>query len=109
MRKGAILKALDYSPTCVHSPEKVFQTQAAQEELKPIVDQMKAEREEVMKQAQQVRSGAKYRDLMDAMDKLTKNIQLLSGEDTEKATMTLTWDDANKNPVQPKGMGTDSA
>ncbi len=35
--------------------------------------------------------NVEYNDLINGIDKLTKNIQLLSGEDTERTQYTFTW------------------
>ncbi len=50
---------------------------------KPILDRLIIERDRAMKALRGKISKAKYRDLTDAIDKLTKNIQLLSGKPTE--------------------------
>ena len=52
------------------------------DELAPIVNQMMDHRAEVMKEMAKKLPKAKYRDLTDSLDKLTKNIQLLSGNKT---------------------------
>ena len=50
---------------------------------KPILEQLFEERNRAIKALKGKISKAKYRDLTDAIDKLTKNIQLLSGKPTE--------------------------
>jgi hypothetical protein len=54
------------------------------EELEPIVAELEAHRIEVMKRMRKEFSKARYRDLSDSLDKLTKNIQLLSGKATDR-------------------------
>lgn len=54
------------------------------DEFEPIVEKMIAERTRAIEAMAGKLSEAKYRDLTDAQDKLTKNIQLLSGKETEK-------------------------
>jgi len=44
-----------------------------------------------MKRLPKVRAKAKYRDLMDGLDKTTKNIQLLSGKETSREDVTYRW------------------
>jgi hypothetical protein len=54
-----------------------------------IVDELLIEREKIINGLNRVRSRAKYRDLIDGLDKTTKNIQLLTGKDTEKINFGL--------------------
>ena len=67
---------------------KTFQ-EVINEGKKPILERMIIERDRAMKAMKGKISKAKYRDLMDAIDKLTKNIQLLSGGLTED--VKITW------------------
>ena len=55
------------------------------EDLDPIVAELEAHRLEVMQRMRKEFSKARYRDLSDALDKLTKNIQLLSGKATDRS------------------------
>lgn len=59
------------------------------DELEPIVKAMIKERNAVIKAMKSKRGKAKYRDLTDALDKLTKNVQLLSGGKTENVGLSL--------------------
>lgn len=54
-----------------------------QEELDPIVAKLEAHRLKVIDRLAKKLDAATYRDLTDSLDKLTKNIQLLSGKATE--------------------------
>jgi hypothetical protein len=54
------------------------------EELDPIVAEIEAHRVEVLARMRKEFSKAKYRDLSDPMDKLTKQVQLLSGKATDR-------------------------
>ena len=49
------------------------------DKVAPIVDRLEKERDNALNQLSKKINKAKYRDLVDAIDKLTKNIQLLSG------------------------------
>lgn len=84
VRKGLIIKKHGYSDSIATIPTKVTNTKSYQEEINPIVNAMIAEREAIMKRLQVTRNKAKYRDLVDGMDKMTKNIELLSGRDTAR-------------------------
>lgn len=87
---GKIIKKR-YSESTSKSPQRVTETKSYQEVLKPIVDQMKLERQRAIDAMKSRIDKAKYRDLSDAIDKLTKNIELLSGGDTEKSKITISW------------------
>lgn len=55
---------------------------------KPILERMIEERDRAIKALKGKISKAKYRDLTDAIDKLTKNIQLLGGKPTERLVIS---------------------
>ena len=59
----------------------------------PIVDAMEKERKRAMTRLSKKISDAKYRDLIDGIDKLTKNIQLLSGHATERTDVVELTDE----------------
>jgi len=57
----------------------------------PIVKAMEIERDEAIVAMKRKRPKAKYRDLADAADKLTKNIQLLGGGETAREEHKIKW------------------
>jgi|ERR1051325_879879 hypothetical protein len=61
------------------------------EELAPIVRKMEEHRDQVIADMIRKMPKAKYRDLTDALDKLTKNIQLLSGKATENLAARVVY------------------
>ena len=81
---GTIMRRHGYSESVSKIPGKVVETQSFQEVISPVVKKMIAERDKVLVAMVKKRGRAKYRDLIDAVDKLTKNIQLLSGRATER-------------------------
>ena len=62
------------------------------EQLQPIVQNAIDHRDEVMQEMRKKLPKAKYRDLTDAFDKLTKNIQLLSGGKTANDQININWE-----------------
>jgi len=81
---------------------KAKSTQSYQNEIKPIVERLIEERDRAIRAMKGKISRAKYRDLTDAADKLTKNIQLLSGGSTEKVVLiNLSKEIADKNVPNP--------
>lgn len=71
-----------YTPKTANSGA-VQATKTYQEAITPFVQAMIEERDAVIKRMKATRGKAKYRDLTDGIDKLTKNIQLLTGGKTE--------------------------
>ena len=86
---GKIIKKHGYSDGISKQPIRVRKTQSYQKEIKPIVDRLIIERDRAIKALKRKISKAKYRDLTDAIDKLTKNIQLLSGGATSREIIEL--------------------
>jgi 23S rRNA pseudoU1915 N3-methylase RlmH len=72
---------------------KAKETDSFKEVMNPFVDKMMKERERVIDALSNKNlSKEKYRDMMDGLDKLTKNIQLLTGGDTGKEKISFTWE-----------------
>ena len=62
---------------------KTFQ-RIIEEGKKPLLERLIIERDRALQAMKGKISKAKYRDLVDSVDKITKNVQLLSGGDTER-------------------------
>ena len=86
---GKILKGKGYSDSVSKHPDQVVNTQSYQNEILPLVKQLEAERAAVIKQLKVTRNDAKYRDLIDGLDKLTKNIQLIQGKATANVALPI--------------------
>lgn len=82
--QGEILKESGFSESTSEKPYRVIQSKGVQEELDPVVEMMRTERNAALELANEKRGSAAYRDLIAAADKLTKNIELLSGNPTER-------------------------
>lgn len=80
---GKILKENGYAQNTADNPKNVLETKSYKDIVDPVVKAMVRERNAILKRLPRVRNSAKYRDLTDGLDKLTKNIQLLSGKETE--------------------------
>lgn len=72
-----------YSKTSAKSM-KATMTSTYKKGMKTIVQRLEAERTRAISAMAGKINKAKYRDLVDATDKLTKNIELLSGRDTSR-------------------------
>lgn len=70
-----------YSPRSARSGA-IQKTKSYQAELKPLVERLEEERDAIVKALKSKRGKAKYRDLIDGLDKITKNLQLLTGGST---------------------------
>ena len=71
---------------------EVQKTKSYQEEIEPVIEMLMVERKRAITLMHKKISKAKYRDLVESIDKLTKNIQLLTGGRTISADMHFTWD-----------------
>lgn len=97
--KGELLKDCDYSESISKSPDVIINSKGVQEELKPIIKELEKERNRAIKAMRGKISDAKYRDLVDSVDKMTKNIQLLSGKETESIKTTFELDEQTKKEI----------
>ena len=89
--KGEILAEVGYSKATAIKPSQVLESKGVKEELEPILKEMIEHRKNVLKQMKKKVSKAQYNQLSDAFDKMTKNIQLLSGGSTENV-LQVTWE-----------------
>jgi len=83
---SAAMRKAGYGKGYAKNPQHFKKTKAYQEEIKPILERLEEERDAALERAKVTRNKAKYRDLIDSTEKLTKLIQLLSGESTENLT-----------------------
>jgi DNA transposition AAA+ family ATPase len=67
--------------------DKVTKTKAYQEIVTPFVQQLEQEIQRAIDLLPKTISKAKYRDLVDGIDKLVKNYQLLSGKATSNVAV----------------------
>lgn len=77
--KIAIAKG--YSPKTAGAG-RVQTTQSYKKEIAPLVQRLEEERDAIVEALKKKRGKAKYRDLIDGLDKVTKNLQLLTGGST---------------------------
>ena len=93
LKKGEILRECGYSEkTATKNPKKIFESKPVQEGLKPFIDQLKEKRQIAINKMTAEKIGKeKAKDLAEIIDKLTKNIQLLSGGKTESSEIKITW------------------
>ncbi len=102
-----ILLKQGYSPSVANAPTKVTRTKTYINAMKPIVKQMEELRQKIVSEMQtRDLNDVNYSHLTDALDKLTKNIQLLNGGTTDNVALTVQISEAiaKKNNIQPVGI-----
>ena len=87
VKLGEIVKKQGYSPWIAKHPDKVTKTKSYQDAVAPLLDQIEKERQRAISMLPKAIGKAKYRDLIDGIDKLTKNHQLLSGKATSNVAV----------------------
>jgi len=97
LNKKELVAKVGYSElSASHKQKEIIESPGVQKEIQPIVEQMKKERTRaIMAMAGKIEK-AKYRDLNDAVDKLTKNIELLTGGATEREEHFLNEEQLNE-------------
>lgn len=85
--KAEAIRKAGYSEAMATVPGKVFDSPTVIPIMDSVVQAMIEERDAVLKLMKKKRGKAKYRDLTDSVDKLTKNIQLLNGGPTETVAL----------------------
>lgn len=90
---GRAMIAAGYDETTAKNPKNLTESKAYKLALPDIIEQMMVERNRAILQMKGKIGKAKYRDMIESVDKLTKNIQLLTGNSTIKGDITFSWDD----------------
>jgi hypothetical protein len=92
LNKSEILENIGYSRTTArHAQEDIISRPGVQKEILPVVERLKKHRDKIIQELEiKQLDEVKYKDLMDGMDKITKNIELLSGNATERTEEILT-------------------
>ncbi len=90
--KQELLEAAGYTKSYARAGQ-IQHTEGYKKVMATIIEQLEQERQRII-DALKVKDldKEKHRDLVDAMDKITKNIQLLSGGATERQSLTLSFD-----------------
>ncbi len=85
---GNVSKAMreaGYTDATAKNPSNLTESKGFKKASDPFVQQMIAERQRLIDSLKtEELNEIRYKDKTDALDKLTKNIQLLSGEETDK-------------------------
>lgn len=84
--------AAGYEENTAHNPSNLTNSKAYKQALPDIIERMVVERDRAISQMGKKISKAKYRDMIESVDKLTKNIQLLNGGNTMKGDITFSWE-----------------
>lgn len=80
---GKIIKSKGYALTTSTVPTQVTNTISYQEEISPVVKRLERERERIVSALEGKNlTKERYQTLIDGLDKITKNVQLLSGKAT---------------------------
>ena len=92
LNKTEILGNIGYSKTTAeHLQKRIIEAPGVQKDLLPVVERLKKHRDKIIQELEiKQLDEVKYKDLMDGMDKITKNIELLSGNATERTEEILT-------------------
>lgn len=80
---AAAMRKAGYSPNTARTPKKLTQSKTYKKKIQPFIKQLEIERQRAIDMLKKRISKARYRDLNDAIEKLTKTHQLLTGGSTE--------------------------
>lgn len=82
---GEIIRSKGYSKSVSTAPQNVTETKSYRQVVEPIVEKMKRERDRMMKAlSEKDLNEVDYEKITRSFDIFTKNIELLSGNDTER-------------------------
>jgi hypothetical protein len=84
-----ILGNIGYAENTQDNPKLVTDTKSYKEVTEPFIKQLEKRRQSAVDKLDETIDKAQYHQLVEAIDKFTKNIQLLSGEDTERSVIKI--------------------
>ena len=91
LNKSEILEGVGYTRnTARHIPHKIINAPGVQKDVKPVVEKMIKARDRAIDLLAGKEEKANYSDITGGIDKLTKNIELLSGGVTDRTESLLT-------------------
>ena len=98
---GEILRNNGYAETTSLTPQFVTETKSYKSVVEPVVKKMERERDRLMKSIETKDLDAvTYKDSVSSVDTLTKNIQLLSGKETERTSIVMEDSDKISNAIR---------
>ena len=88
--KGDALRKAGYSEEMAKQPSVILESEGFEEAAEPFVNKMVKLRDKIIKEMDiRKMDEVQFNDMTTAVDKLTKNIQLLSGGATERTELKL--------------------
>ena len=103
LNKGKILDKIGYKKNTVRTPEIVYNTEYVKRELSNVIKELEKNRDLALKSLPNKLKKAQYNHAITGVDVLTKNIQLLSGQATERKETIL--DDDQKSKIAKELLG----
>lgn len=94
--KAAILRKAGFSKAVIGNPKKVFDSPIIRDTVDAVINKLEEERQGIINDLKEKRPKANYRDLIDGLDKVTKNIELLSGRPTSRESFKLTEEEQDE-------------
>ena len=102
-----VMREAGYSENTIVAPQKLTNSVAYKREILPLIKRLEDERDRAIDLMSKKIGKATYRDMSDAIDKLTKNIQLLSGGATDThLVINISKEIAQKNSIQEQAQDT---
>ncbi|MCK4500490.1 hypothetical protein KAU11_08325 [Candidatus Babeliales bacterium] len=102
---GQVLREVGYADNTADNPLLVTSTKSFQDAINPVVKKMEAHRNKILDELENKDlSEERHSDLVRSFDTMTKNVQLLSGKETERAGVTINvvkYDRDNDSPQIP--------
>lgn len=87
---GDIIEEVGYSKATSTVPTQVTNTKSYKDEIHSFVEKLEKERDRILLEMSiKDLDKVQYQHLVSATDTLTKNIQLLTGKETERAGVTI--------------------
>ena len=92
-----ILENIGYAKNTADNPKLVTETDSYKSVMNKFTEKLEKEITRIQDElALKDLSEERYKDLVDSLDKLNKNLQLATGGDTERRSVTVIFDEAFK-------------
>ena len=83
VKLGAIALRNGYAPNTAKNPKNITETKSYKRVVTPFLTRLIKHRDKLLRRMEETIDDAEYNDLSNSLDKVVKNIQLLSGGATQ--------------------------
>lgn len=103
---GKSMEAVGYAKAYAKNPQKIRETEGWKEVMEPVVRRLERARDQALKRMEETVNEADYAAVSASAERLTKQIQVLTGKPTENVNIMASKSDDELKRIIEAGSGT---